>query len=515
MFKNFFRYIHGNVTVTFAVAAVPLIAAAGAVVDYSDAKEQREIVQGALDRASHGAGQLVGVIPPEDVTAEAQRLYQAGIEGRLSAPSSIDATMTGDRVSVRTELRVPTRYLRLVGLEQFVFDLTAEAATGNVTYEVALVLDTSGSMAGTRLETLQQAASELTRSLFAANRLNPRPDPVRVSVVPFAASVNVGPENATASWIDTEARAPRHLENFEASASPASGNRFSLFDALQDVSWAGCVEARPGPHDVQDTAASRADPATLFVPMFAPDEPDLNGYDNNYLADSSLACTGEDARDTRAGTARQAQVRLCKYRDAAPLPVGHGNGTVIGPNLNCTSAPVAPLADKEADILARIGSLSAGGMTNIHAGVMWGWRMLSPTLPFTAGRPVDDSANRKILVVMTDGANSYESYRNPNRSTYGAFGYVAWGHLGTTSADAATVRARLDQRTLEACANARSDGGVRIYTVAFQVSDPATLDLLAGCASAPEMALSAETGGELVAAFQDIAVDIALLRMAE
>src|SRR5690606_11929671 len=37
-------------------------------------------------------------------------------------------------------------------------------------------------------------------------------------------------------------------------------------------SWAGCVEQRPSPYDVNDTPATPSNPATLFVPMFAPDQ---------------------------------------------------------------------------------------------------------------------------------------------------------------------------------------------------------------------------------------------------
>ena len=46
-------------------------------------------------------------------------------------------------------------------------------------------------------------------------------------------------------------------------------------------SWQGCVEARPYPYNVNDAKPSAmsdeistitGDPATLFVPMFAPDE---------------------------------------------------------------------------------------------------------------------------------------------------------------------------------------------------------------------------------------------------
>ncbi|MCB1487073.1 MAG: hypothetical protein KDJ88_06400 [Bauldia sp.] len=509
MIKKFFRLVHGNVGTTFAMAAVPLIAMVGAAIDYSDADEQRVITQTALDRASLGARGAMGSLPPEAVAAEAQRLYSEGVEGRLSRPSPVAVNVADGNIALTTELRVPTRFLRLVGFDQFAFDLKAEATAENKTYEVALVLDTSGTMAGSKIRALRQAAGDLTRSLFEANRLNPWPDPVKIAVVPFAAAVNVGAQYADAAWIDGKALAPGHLENFGYSASVAEGNRLALFDAMPGIHWAGCVEARPHPYDVQDTAPDTGAPATLFVPMFAPDEPDLNGFDNNYLTDTSPAC-GKDVRPTTARSAEEAQERLCKYRENAPLALGNNNGTVVGPNLGCTAAPLMPLSDDESGILAAIDALDARGTANLHAGVMWGWRALSPALPFDEGRPVDTASNRKIMIVMTDGRNGYDTYRNFNRSSYGAFGYVAKGHLGTTSADPATVAAKLNERTLEACSNARAEGGVEIYTIAFQVSDPATRDLLRACASSPDKAFEADTDSGLASTFRDIAVDVAM-----
>ncbi len=174
---------------------------------------------------------------------------------------------------------------------------------------------------------------------------------MQFSLVPFAASVNVGPQNAGAAWMDVEGLSPVHQENFDWSTlddaeqdaprrSAASGTRraaagepkrtaaarrFSLYRDMKIVSdrewvvtgermrsarasatigtcrrgewretgyyeetistyasWQGCVEARPYPYNVNDTPAQGGtantgigfgDPATMFVPMFGPDEP--------------------------------------------------------------------------------------------------------------------------------------------------------------------------------------------------------------------------------------------------
>ena len=114
-------------------------------------------------------------------------------------------------------------------------------------------------------------------------------DKVKIGVVPFAASVNVGPANINAAWMDANGLAPTHFENF---AEPKT--RFDLLKQM-GVAWAGCVEVRPAPHDVTDSTPTDKTPATLFVPMFNPDEPDDansdgNSYGNNYLPDYGGSC---------------------------------------------------------------------------------------------------------------------------------------------------------------------------------------------------------------------------------
>jgi hypothetical protein len=72
----------------------------------------------------------------------------------------------------------------------------------------------------------------------------------------------------------------------------------------------------------------------------------------------------------------------------------------------------------------------------------------------------------------------------------------------------------MNERTREACANAKSDG-ITIYTIAFDLDNSVTRDLLRDCASAPEMAFTPNDGSELIAAFQGIAEELSNLRIAK
>ncbi len=521
MMCRLFRDNRGSVAPIFAIAAIPLVMAMGAAVDFSNLFQKRGIVQSALDSATLAANRLVGLEPLSEVQAEAQSFFDANLAGKGLPKMALDVAVSDGAVTVETDFSSKTYFLGLAGIDNLNQHLTAKSVAGAATYEVVMVLDNSGSMSGSKISSLRQAATDLTNALFEVNQSNPKPDPVKIGLVPFTAAVNVGPSQANASWIDKDGIAPTNSENFDENAK-----RFDLFDKIDNVSWQGCVEARPAPYDVNDETPTTATPATLFVPMFAPDEPDSGSFPNDYLDDYAGSCkqpfvcpaNWSNRKCARKGGVRTApsdadrQAQVCKY-DSAHLNNNYDNGVSRGPNYNCTAKPVQPLTTNESTVLTQINNMVANGMTDIHAGVMWGWRLLSPGAPFTEGRPYDTKDNRKILIVMTDGDNTYNTYNTFNKSMYGSFGYVSMNHLGTTSSNNNTVVEKMNDRTEEACANVKATGKITVYTVAFQVNNSSTLAMLTNCASRPEMAFRSSSNSELVDTFRQIARDISLLRL--
>jgi hypothetical protein len=128
-------------------------------------------------------------------------------------------------------------------------------------------------------------------------------------------------------------------------------------------------------------------------------------------------------------------------------------------------------------------------------GLMWGWNMLSNNQPLNEGLSKSALAaknGKKAMVLMTDGANTL----------------VPSYPFHTTSSDV-TVSNNL---TAELCQNIKDDGIV-IYTVLFQVSDPAIRNLLETCASASENSFVAENNAALEAAFREIATSLVRPRL--
>jgi Flp pilus assembly protein TadG len=514
--ERFMRDQRGAVAILFAVMFMAVFAVVAISVDFGLTSVAKVRQQRALDAATLAASDRLG-LPDQDVTAPAiaQAYYDANTKKLPSNKKLTKLTLdpnTG-RVSSAASAGIFSTLLKGIGIEKTNVHASTVVIKGQSSVEVAMVLDNSGSMSP-ELGNLKTAAKNMVGILFTGLEGTER---MRIGLVPFAASVNVGPQYATASWIDSTGVAPTHFENFDGNRT-----RFQVFADLGQA-WKGCVESRPAPLDTSDVPADPNTPNTLFVPMFAPDEPDSvnsNGdsYSNNYLTDDGGTCpaqqrvcqyysryTGECRRWSKVPIPPSvAQERLCKY-------VGQSASGGSGPNQNCTTAKILSLTSAKSQVITAIDSMVANGYTNILQGTMWGWRVLSPGVPFTKGRPYSASDNRKYLIIMSDGENTYQSKVNHNESMYGGFGYKAKGRIGVSG----PMTSEMDAKTMTACANAKAEG-IQIYTVAFRdaVTNAAARMVLNSCASDPSRALTAADSAALTKTFEEIGRQISQLRVA-
>lgn len=460
------------------------------------------------------------------------------------------------------------------------------------TLEVALVLDNSGSMnflsscirndcpqypdsKDNRLNLLKAAAKELVTMLHKdVGQMQQVVKPVQIGLVPFAASVNVGTGNAYADWMDTKGESSIHHENFaewktmskqpdkdkwveesgRAYVMRGSGwgedegeliTRLTLFSQLKakectewnwngscrkygDVApaWAGCVEMRPNGYDLENKPPTRSDPDTLFVPMFAPDEAnDADAY-NSWWPDHT------------DGDALRRQEYMPKYFEANDNSNGkYGLGE--GPNASCTTVPLTPLVDVSKDeglnkITIAIDDMYADGATNVTQGMAWGWYMVSGSEPLTNARPDSEKGNDKVVIVLTDGANTYytpEYFRKEdlalNKSTYAAYGYAKNSRIfeemtGSRSYNNSSYSAAMTEQMKTLCSNVK-DHNIIVMTVALDLKPSDTeqakqIKALKECASDsrvhPDKKLFYNTtSGEISETFKEIADELSNLRL--
>lgn len=536
--RNFLSDRRGNYALMTAVALVPLMGGLAIAVDFAEMNRQQSAMLNALDAAGIAtARQIVSGASDEALIAYANDFFHANLDD--VAPEDTELTVTlpsnqsgGGTLKLAAKLNYRPYFFpafnKLIN-KAASGDLTLGAGTEvrlKNTLEVALVLDNSGSMSylgsgsgSKRIDLLKTAAKELVSTLaLQANMLKQIDKPVQFSLVPFAASVNVGPSYANASWMDVDGLSPIHHENFDWSTLNAADkyaqkvngiwrkkgaawgededgilNRFSLYrdmkmvssrewvvtgqeyvctryrsngtcrsgywretgyyeEAIGDyASWQGCVEARPSPYNVSDDPASGGsnntgigvgDPATMFVPMFAPDEPgdrwatEADSSPDNYSAANNW---WNDGTESASGSTRQRS--MGKYYDVRPFGASSPQGS--GPNYSCTTVPITPLTDVSQEdgltaIKAAIDAMAPNGATNVPEGMAWGWRTISSGEPFAQGRLESERGNDKVVIVLTDGQNTYYTpsslgYSDPagNKSTYSAYGYLAPGYNNT------------------------------------------------------------------------------------
>ena len=520
--RRLLRNESGNIGIMAAFAMVPLVLGAGIALDFSSLSNSKAELQNALDAAVLAVAREGKEISDADANAIAQQFIRANFD-----PEDVDLDLkrNGTRVTLKGGLRQKLAFAGLIGYDTAKVGAESSADIAYNKYEIALVLDTTGSMKGGKLASMKDAVVGLVDTMSTQIKDDEK---LKFAVVPFANFVNVGkhfgPEfdkhgrlvNKTgADWLDLRGRA--ELPQLELKKGVS---RFEVMHNLKD-DWKGCVETRysgPGEdYDVSDREAKKGDTKSLFVPSFSIDEPD-NGYGNSYIA------SWVDPLDNSA----VAQIRkLVKYgvtslvTDSGTLVPISGLGEWFvpatnmsggrGPNRDCVPQPIVPLNNDYSSIKSRVKSLEANGTTNIMEGVAWGMRVLSPHEPFSEGR-VKEPGVEKIMIVLTDGSNVFGNNNTSLRSSYSSNGYLVDGRIGIANGSSSDTNKIMNEKTLAACGNAKKEG-IIVYTIRLEEPDVKTGMMLKDCATSPAHFFDAPSRSQLDDVFQEIRENVVRLRI--
>ena len=558
---GFRRSRGGNVAVLFAFLSVPMLMFTGAAIDYGFATRLETKLQAATDATAL----LLCQTPLNTTNTDLNLLAQTAMTGAMGAPNLVvdplSITSNPRQITLSAHKLSTVFFGKFTGTARINPGAVAQCATPlPKTFEIALVLDNTGSMAESsggqsKLQAVQTAATNFVSYVYTSAAFS---SATKISIVPFAAAVAVNPSTYRyANWIDLAGQSSYHWTNVIAPSGSGFTSRFDIFAKLQSTysgwGWAGCLETLPYPLNVQDGAPTSANKDSYYLPMFSPDEPGggsktYSGYTvgnntyysfNSYIDDDNGSKTGSCAILASGTAFNAAEGRACKYAtpyDAAPTSLNTSTGIPNGPNFGCTTQPLQRLTNDTSALKTLINNMAPLGSTNIHEGFMWGWRTLSPKSVFADGSAYSSSANtsnattiNKILILMTDGTNSWATNPySPNGSMYFAAGYFqnangtnANPRLPSTNqnvSDTASSRNALDALTAQACTNAKAVN-ISIYTIGFSIpSDPidaAGQTLLKNCASASNQFFIANTSDDLIAAFKQIQASIGALRLTQ
>lgn len=538
--RRFATARNGGVALMFALAMPPMTMLAVCGLDLQRASSVKRSLQDALDAAT-----LAAARSNETTDDGIRRVGMQALHANLAQfpyvilDESAEVTnfSLDDDGSVTGTAHVDVDTL---AAGAFLGD-SLDVVAGSLVYrasrrvEVALVIDNTGSMNSYgRLPAAQAAAINLVERLEAASEHSIEQDAVRVSLVPFSDTVRPhagfsSQSNRTgASSLGWLTRSPNHTGATGSTGLFSSGvDRFQLLDDMR-IGWGGCVESRPYPYDVRDTAPSNANQATMFVPYFNPDSPDSNTINDNnwrrytryndYIDEGTTGISGILGQIlNRLNEALRLEAWFGLTKDVSKYTYSRrrsGIGSSLGPNRGCGLEPVVRLTDNFGSVIDAIEDMEAVGSTNVPMGLVWGWHTLSPRAPFADGRPYSDNRVQKIVILLTDGDNMSATTNNPDNSYYTGIGLIWQQRLGSDMDVAASGQRRadrMDERLAELCNN-MNDQGILIYTIGVEVS-PNSQRRLSACASENDMFFNVSSSNGIGAAFDRIAGSIEGLRI--
>lgn len=507
--RSLFRNESGNVSVMAAFAAVPLIAAAGASVDWMRFNDTRTELYAAMDGAVLAGTQALVENGKNEAAAiaEANRFFDASIDrSRFSlADVKFKINKKKNGVAAYGQAEVDTSLLKLVGIDSMRVlspnveeAVVAEAGGGTPSgdLEISVMLDVTGSMcadntgpctSGPKMSALKSAANELVDTVIWEDQSTYTS---KIAIVPFSTRVRVAPDGAGSAIMKKLTNLEPNWSGWFKTCLSGSGGGGSEVDGgwvcnqeqvIQQSNWKlmPCVTDRfynaTQSFELTDTA-----PGAGYW---------LNAHDGGRMTD------GEDSSSTKATTA------LGKKKAD---PATFWNYDTTGKCYDvAASNEVMPLTNDKAELKGKIDSLEAFGSTGGVLGTAFSWYMLSPewknvwtgqsqpksysllTQLNSSGRP----KLRKIAILMTDG--SYNTFR------------------GWKGQDINMVSANAKQM----CANMKAKG-IEIYTVGFDLDSlpaneaPVAKAMLQSCGSSVNHFYDSLDPAQLKQAFQEIGQNV-------
>jgi Flp pilus assembly protein TadG len=525
----------GNIAIMFGLSSFMLVIAVGMAVDISRGYTIRTKLNAALDDAGLALGSSPGTWTTAQLNQRLQAFVQANYPGGTMhdtvATPTFTVNSTGSTITVTGTATVPTVFMQLVNYPSMSVAATSVITKGIEGLELAVVLDNTGSMlcgdgAGCSTPDHEDALKTATANDLLAPIFATTTDPTRlkIALVPYVTTVNVGPALASKGLLSTAIRtgsganANKYTDINGAVINDFNGNPIT-YDATQTENtpeWKGCV--------IEPTLATEdntSPPAGVDV-----SEP-AGGWTTPWIAlywhPNALTAGSAGYNNWYLGATVSGNTRPIGY----PHTPGGLNSiwqrTSVGPNNGCPTAMLRLQqmnATNQATVNTAVANLQAwaGGGTMVHMGMIWGWRALSPNPPFSDGVPYAQAVGSsrtwiKAVVLETDGAEEAIQGQLTGLSfLYNVNGYAGPYLLGG-SQNQSTYVTHLDNRLQAVCDNMKA-AGIVIYTVGFG-SGAATNTVLQNCAGNGGKYIAASNSAALSTAFQNIATGLNKLRIAQ
>lgn len=483
--RVFRRDERGTTAIIFALTAIIGFVLAGGAIDYGRAITARHRLQGAVDAAVLAGGRVWQIENDLALAEAAARSYFETMRPAdlLSHTLEIGADASRNALSMQSSALVSTPFLSVANIPSYAIDARSEAtlASGRnaeTNLEIAMMLDATGSMAGSKIDDLKAAAKDLIDIVVWENQ---GAYTSKVSLVPFADAVHLGSTAQVAA-----VRGPLKASSCTSSSSPCTS--FTT-GAPSTTQWTYGAPAR-------------------WYKFQRPD-----GSTNTWQA-SSYCVTSRIAASWTSDIAptRNEDKFIPSYGSSSANTCGYM--TIDPSDLEVNS--IQPLTNDKALLKRRIDKLVVGGSTAGQIGISWAWYTLSPAWSTIWGAGHEPSAyhtehTEKIAILMTDGEFNTSHCNGVVAKDSGA---GSGGNSTKINCNSTNGSSDAQARTL--CAAMKNETGITVYTIGFALAGNATaIETLKGCASDTSKFYEAEDGPTLRQAFRDIAIQVSKLRLSQ
>lgn len=514
----------GAVAVQFALMLLPFAILAFGLIDLSRISVQKRQLQDALDAAT-----LMAARSSASTDAALADIGRPALNTELPTAefTAANSNFTGasDVTIVGTASVKVTPVIANLWTTQGLFTISARSEVKRATkdIEVALVLDTTGSMAGQKIADLKTAANELIGIVVKDSQT---PFYSKVAIVPYSIGVNVG---AYADQVRGPVAAVKTITGVT-KANPAvvtaAGHGFNNGDKVYITGVGGMtLQSWGGTTSLNDKLYTVANKTADTFQLSGVDTRSYSAYGSGGTVTCTTVGCSRYAFTSATNVSTVHAISTCvtertgtnAYTDVAP------STAYVGRNYPATSNPcpantIFPLSSDRAALTAQVNALTAGGSTGGQVGVGWGWYMVSPNFAYlwpSQSRPAAYTKKDllKVVVLMTDGEYN-SAYCNgviSKDSTSGSGGDDTHINCNATNGGAfAQATALCD--AMKSPAN----GEVIVYTVGFNVvNDQRAQDLVNNCATDAKHVYLPSTGAALKDAFAAIGRDITTVRISQ
>ena len=198
--KQFIAQDSGAVTIIAALVLPILLMLAAIMMDYANAQRLRSASAASLDAALLAAARefSTGELDEAGIETFVNDYFTAQMIGKNLDAASIGAVSAGyndstGRISASVSATANAAFTQILNPNGVAVGVDAEVTAGRLLdIELALVLDVTGSMRGSKLRALQSAANELVDTLINQRGSDRGSAEVRISLVPYSDLVNVG-----------------------------------------------------------------------------------------------------------------------------------------------------------------------------------------------------------------------------------------------------------------------------------------------------------------------------------